>query len=148
MNALTNSMACLLALGFAMFLWRGKISLLKETLLILSFLMVSELFTFFAGDLSNPGLEHYPLRMLALCLCCSTTGLPVKRRRYLVLAQVLWLWIELFGGISLSYRGFDMPWTRIIAIAGMASCSTLLTRISREMEFCLMVFWIAIWMFF
>jgi len=148
MNALTNSLACLMALGFAMFLWRGKISLFKETGLVLAFLLASGLFTFFAGDKPNPQMELYPLRMVALCLCCSTTGLPVKRRRYLVLAQVLWLWIELFGGISLYYRGLDVPWTRIVAIAGMAGCSTLLSRISKGMEFCLMVFWIAVWMFF
>ena len=34
------------------------------------------------------------------------------------------------------------------AIAGLALGSTFLSRISREMEFCLMVLWLAVWVFF
>ena len=93
-------------------------------------------------------MEHYPFRMLALCLCLSTTSLPLYRRRYLVLAQSLWCWIELFGGIALYYRGIDIAWTRILAVLGMTLCSTFLSKISKEMEFCLMVFWLAVWVFF
>ena len=109
------------------------------------------MFTYFGAAESlatDPALEHYPFRMLALCLCLSTASLPLYRRRYLVLAQVLWLWIELFGGIALYYRGFDVAWTRIAAVAGLAFGSTFLSRISREMEFCLMVLWLAVWVFF
>lgn len=148
MSPLMNALACLMALCFAMFLWRDKISLLKESLLILGFWVIASVFTLLVSGVSDPLAEHYPLRMLAICLCFSTTSLPYKRRRYLVLAQALWLWIEAFGGIALAYRGFDFTWTRILAIAAITVCSTLLSKISKEMEFCLMVFWIAIWMFF
>lgn len=148
MNAMTNSLACLISLCFAMLLWRGKITLQKESTLMLLFLLVAGIFSYFAGNPEECSLEHFPLRMFAFGLCVSTAGLPVKRRRYLVLAQLLWLWIEVFGGVSLYYRGFEMPWTRILAIAGMSICSVFLSRISKEMEFCLMVFWIAVWMFF
>ena len=102
----------------------------------------------FDARLVDPTLEHYPFRMMALCLCLSTTSLTLYRRRYLVLAQALWFWVELFGGIALFYRGFDIAWMRILAILGMTFCSTFLSRISKEMEFCLMVFWIAVWVFF
>ena len=117
--------------------------------LLAGFLVLFCLFTYFAGDISvNPTLEHYPFRMLALCLCLSTTSLSLYRRRYLVLAQALWCWIELFGGIALYYRGFDIAWTRILALLSMSLCSTFLSKISKEMEFCLMVFWLAVWVFF
>ncbi|MCF0215847.1 MAG: hypothetical protein HUK21_05190 [Fibrobacteraceae bacterium] len=101
-----------------------------------------------AFDLASPMVENYPFRMLALCFCFSTTSLNHKRRRYLVMAQCFWLWVELFGGISLFYRGIDISWTRIAAIGVGCVCSTFLSNISKEMEFCLMVYWIAIWIMF
>lgn len=148
MTPLANALACLLALACARFLWRPKISLLKESLTILAFALVSCFYTYMACDMDLMQTEFYPFRMMALFLCFSTTELPHKRRRFLVLAQTAWLWIEFFGGISLFYRGLEMPWIRIAAIAGVAFGSSFLSRINREMEFCLMVFWIAIWAFF
>lgn len=148
MTPLMNALSCLLALCSAVFLWENRKSVLKESISIAVFLVLAEVYMYFSGNLADVTMEHYPLRMLALCLCFSATGLPQKRRRYLVLFQLLWLWVELFGGIALFYRGFDIPWTRILAIAGLAFGSTFLSRITREMEFCLMVYWIAIWVFF
>ncbi|SHK51762.1 hypothetical protein SAMN05720487_102139 [Fibrobacter sp. UWT2] len=149
MTALANSLSCLIALGCASFLWRKGSSPYRNGALLAGFLVLFSLFTYFAGDISvDPTLEHYPFRMLALCLCLSTTSLPLYRRRYLVLAQSLWCWIELFGGIALYYRGIDIAWTRILAVLGMTLCSTFLSKISKEMEFCLMVFWLAVWVFF
>ena len=149
MTALANSLSCLIALGCASFLWRKGSSPYRNGALLAGFLVLFCLFTYFAGDISvDPTLEHYPFRMLALCLCLSTTSLSLYRRRYLVLAQALWCWIELFGGIALYYRGFDIAWTRILALLSMSLCSTFLSKISKEMEFCLMVFWLAGWVFF
>ena len=149
MTALANSLSCLIALGCASFLWRKGSSPYRNGALLAGFLVLFSLFTYFAGDISvDPTLEHYPFRMLALCLCLSTTSLPLYRRRYLVLAQSLWCCIELFGGIALYYRGIDIAWTRILAVLGMTLCSTFLSKISKEMEFCLMVFWLAVWVFF
>lgn len=147
MTPFVNALACLLSLASAMFLWRYKSSFYRNSLLLVGFMIIFGVFSFFGGEMGGE-LEHYPFKMLALSLCFSTTSLKVRRRRYMVLAQVFWLWIELFGGISLYYRGFDIAWTRIIAIAGIAFFSSLLSKISREMEFCLMVFWIAVWIFF
>jgi len=149
MTALANSLSCLIALGCASFLWRKGSSPYRNGALLAGFLVLFCLFTYFAGDISvDSTLEHYPFRMLALCLCLSTMSLSLYRRRYLVLAQALWCWIELFGGIALYYRGFDIAWTRILALLSMSLCSTFLSKISKEMEFCLMVFWLAVWVFF
>ena len=65
-----------------------------------------------------------------------------------MLAQILWLWVEFFGGLTFVYRGLDMPWTRVIAIGSGALGGVFFSHISRETEFMLMVYWIAIWMFF
>ena len=153
MTPLANALSCLIALGCASFLWRKKTSPYRNGGLLAGFLLLFCVFTYFAGEPFDartvpPALEHYPFRMMALCLCLSTTSLPFYRRRYLVLAQALWYWIELFGGISLYYRGFDIAWTRIAALLCMTLCSTFLSKISKEMEFCLIVLWLAIWVFF
>lgn len=158
MTTLANALACVFALGCASFLWKSP-SFIKNAVLVVGSLLLFCLFAYFAAENfamayasgvpqdSGSPQELYPFRMMALCLCFSTTSLPKYRRRYLVLAQALWCWIELFGGISLYYRGVDFAWTRVVALFAMSFCSTLLSKISREMEFCLMVFWIAIWIF-
>lgn len=153
MIPLVNALACLIALGCASFLWKKGSSPYRNGALLAGSLLLFSVFTYFGGEMfdarvADPMLEHYPFRMMALCLCLSTTSLTLYRRRYLVLAQALWFWVELFGGIALFYRGFDIAWMRILAILGMTFCSTFLSKISKEMEFCLMVFWIAVWVFF
>lgn len=148
MTPFANAAACLLALAFSCILWRGKISLLKESMLLLGFLFLAEGFTLLACYSMGPAYENYPLRMLALSLCFSTTKLPVKRRRYLVLAQALWLWVELVGYCSLAKMGMEISWVRILAITAVGTCCSLLSRMSRNIEFCILVFWVAIWMFF
>ncbi len=153
MTPLANALACLIALGCALFLWRKGSSPYRNGALLAGFLLLFGVFTYFGGEMFdarsiNLSLEMYPFRMMALCLCLSTTSLALYRRRYLVLAQALWFWVELFGGIALFYRGLDVAWTRILAIFWMGFCSTFLSKISKEMEFCLMVFWLAVWVFF
>lgn len=148
MIALMNSLACILALGSAVFLWRAPLKLFTEVGKLLAMLLIFGVFSFFTLDALDCQLESYPFRMFALAICCSTTSLTKNRKRYLVLAQLLWLWVELFGGISLFYRGFEMPWLRIFAISVGALGSCFLSRISRGMEFALMVYWIAVWIFF
>ncbi len=148
MDAVLNSLCCLMALGSSMFLWRPPRSVFKEGALISLYLVLFMAFSFLTMEGSDATLEYLPLRMLALCICFSVTSIQNHKTRYLVMAQVLWLWVEFFGGVSLVYRGLDMPWTRVVAIGSCAAGSVFMTRISREMEFILMVYWIAIWMFF
>ena len=148
MDAILNALCCLMALGTSMFLWRRPVGIFKETGILALSLVVFGLFSYLTMDLAEPTLEYMPFRMLALCICFSTTSLTSHKTRYLVLSQVLWLWVEFFGGISLYYRGIEMPWTRIIAIAVSVFGSTFLSRISQGMEFALMAYWIAVWVFF
>ena len=148
MEAVLNALSCLMALGTSMFLWRKPTSVYKETGVMALSLCIFVLFSYFTVDSSEPALEYMPFRMLALCLCFSTTSLTSHKSRYMVLALVLWLWVEFFGGLTFVYRGLEMPWTRVIAIGTGAVGSAFLSHISREMEFMLMVYWIAIWMFF
>ena len=148
MDAILNALSCLMALGTSMFLWRKPLNIHKEAGILTLFLVVFCLFSYFTMEASDLTQEHMPFRMLALCLCFSTTSLTSHKTRYLVLVQILWLWVEFFGGLTFVYRGLEMPWTRIIAIGSGALGGVFLSHISREMEFMLMVYWIAIWMFF
>lgn len=143
-----NAMGCFLALGGALFLWRTPLKLFKEVGVILCLLTIFCTYSYLTMDSADFSVESYPFRMLALSFSFSTTALTNNRKRYLVLAQVLWLWVEVFGGISLFYRGFEIPWLRFLAIAAGSLGSCCLSRISRGMEFALMVYWIAIWIFF
>ena len=110
--------------------------------------MISCLYTALAGNLAVSAMENYPFRMVALTFCVFTTGLRENRRRFMVLAQTFWLWVELVGNVSLSQAGLEAPWIRLAAIAGIALGCSFMARISREIEFGLIVLWMAVWMFF
>ena len=147
MSMFANAVACLLCLIFAAFLWKIK-GMFRITLVMFFIVMTSCLYTAFAGNLAIPTLENYPFRMVALTFCVFTTGLRDNRRRFMVLAQTFWLWMELLGIISLYQAGEEAPWIRLAAIAEIALGCCFMARISREIEFGLIVLWMAIWMFF
>ena len=147
MSMFANAVACLLCLIFAAILWKMK-GMLRITLVMFLIVMTSGLYTAFAGNLAISTLENYPYRMLALTLCVFTTGLRENRRRFMVLAQTFWLWVELVGNVSLYQAGAEAPWIRLAAIAEIALGCCFMARISREIEFGLIVLWMAIWMFF
>ena len=148
MEAILNALSCLMALGTSMFLWRKPLNIYKEMGMLVLFLVIFILYSYLTAESIEATIEYTPFRMLALCLCFSTTSLTSHKTRYLVLAQVLWLWVEFFGGLTFVYRGLEMPWTRVIAIGSGTLGGAFLTHIGREVEFMLMVYWIAIWMFF
>ncbi len=147
MSMFANAVACLLCLVFAAFLWKIK-GMYRITFVMFLIVMTSFLYTAFAGNLVNPMLENYPFRMVALTFCVFTTGLRDNRRRFMVLAQTFWLWVELLGNISLYQGGEEAPWIRLAAIAEIALGCCFMARISREIEFGLIVLWMAVWMFF
>ena len=147
MSMFANAVACLLSLIFAAFLWKMK-GMLRITLVMFLIVLTRCLYTVFAGNLLNPALENYPFRMLALALGVFTTGLRENRRRFMVLAQTFWLWVELVGNVSLFQAGAEAPWIRLAAIAEIALGCCFMARISREIEFGLIVLWMAVWMFF
>ena len=143
MSMFANAVACLLCLVFAAFLWKIK-GMFRITLVMFLIVMTSYL----VGNFGDPILENYPFRMVALALCVFTTGLRENRRRFMVLAQTFWLWVELVGNASLYQMGAEAPWIRLAAIAGIALGCSFMARISREIEFGLIVLWMAVWMFF
>lgn len=147
MSTFANAVACLLCLIFSAFLWKMK-GMLRVTLVMFFVVMISCLYTALAGDLAVSAMENYPFRMVALTFCVFTTGLRENRRRFMVLAQTFWLWVELVGNVSLSQAGLEAPWIRLAAIAGIAIGCSFMARISREIEFGLIVLWMAVWMFF
>jgi hypothetical protein len=56
--------------------------------------------------------------------------------------------VELVGNISLFQMGEEAPWIRLAAIAEIALGCCFMAKISREIEFGLIVLWMAVWMFF
>ena len=134
MSMFANAVACLLCLFFAAFLWKQK-GMLHVTLMMFVVVMTSCLYTAFVGNFAVPTLENYP-------------GLRENRRRFMVLAQAFWLWVELVGNVSLFQAGADAPWLRLAAIAEIGLGCCFMVRISREIEFGLIVLWMAVWMFF
>lgn len=147
MSMFANAVACLLCLIFAFVLWMQK-GMLRITLMMLVAVMTSCLYTALEGNLSIPTMENYPFRMVALTFCVYTTRLRENRRLFMVLAQTFWLWVELVGNVSLFLTGEDAPWIRLAAIAEIALGCCFMVKISREIEFGLIVLWMAVWMFF
>ena len=147
MSMFANAMACLLCLTFAFILWKVK-GLVGFALMMFFSVMTCVLYTSFVGNLLLPELQCYPFRMVALTFCVYTTGLQENRRRYMVLAQTFWLWVELLGAVSLLQAGEVAPWFRLAAIASIGLGCCFMARISREIEFGLIVLWMAVWMFF
>ena len=147
MSIFANAVACLLCLFFSAFLWNQK-GMLRVTLVMFFVVMTSCLYTAFVGNLAIPTLESYPFRMFALTMCVFTTGLRENRRRFMVLAQTFWLWVELVSNLSLMQTGADAPWLRLAAIAEIGLGCCFMVRISKGIEFGLIVLWMAVWMFF
>lgn len=147
MSMFANAVACLLSLIFAFVLWNMK-GVFRITMAMLVIVMTSCAYTAFVGNLSLPAMDSYPFRMVALTFCVFTTELREKRRRFMVLAQTFWLWVELAGAVSLTQMGEPAPWFRLAAIATVGLGCCFMARISREIEFGLIVLWMAIWMFF
>jgi hypothetical protein len=147
MSLFANAVACLLCLVFAFVLCTQK-GMLRISLMMLLAVMTSCLYTAYVGNLAIPTLENYPFRMVALTFCVFTTRLRENRRRFMVLAQTFWLWVELVGCVSLLQAGDEAPWIRLAAIAEIALGCCFMAKISREIEFGLIVLWMAVWMFF
>lgn len=147
MSLFANAVACLLCLIFAFNLCRIR-GIFRTALMMLLVVMTSCAYTALVGNLDNPALENYPFRMVALTFCVFTTELRENRRRFMVLAQAFWLWVELVGAVSLYQTGEPAPWLRLVAITGIGLGCCFMVRIPREIEFGLIVLWMAVWMFF
>ena len=148
MTPLMNSLACLLALLPAPFLWTTRRPLARQGVLLSLILVSFMLFVFLAGDSNDATMEFYPLEMWAFCLCVSTLTLSKRKVFFMSLAQGLWLWILFFGSLSLFYRGLEISFLSMTLLAvGILSFRFLRTN-SRETSFAILIYWVGIWMLF
>jgi hypothetical protein len=148
MTPLINALACLLALLPASFLWTSPRSIARygvsQALILLCFM----LFTFFTGDMEDPMMEFYPLKMWAFCLCVSTLTLTKKRTFFMTLAQGLWFWIVFFGSLSLAYRGEPVNnLSMILLFFGMIGVQ-FFKQNPKEISLGILIYWVGIWMLF
>ena len=147
MNLYVNLFACLLSLVVSLFLWKHPYRLFRESSVLLLSLALFMVYSYFALGVESPVAESYPFRMLAVCICFSVLSVPEKRERNVFLAQMLWLWIEFFGGLSLAYRGFEMSWIRMSAILAGVLLSPLSAKKNREVNFLYAFLWSCVWIF-
>ena len=139
-------LSALFAMAFSPFLFRRKMSIPLRGAFLAMVLLADEFFVWFAFSPLYPHREIQPFRMFALSLCFSTLFLENRARLFGVLSTILWLWIDFFGMLSLSYRGVDfrpLP----LAIISLSLFPLLLPFRSREMCFVQAVFWVFAWMF-
>ena len=148
MTPLMNALACLLAVLPASFLWASPRSIARHgvslALLLLSFM----LFTFFTGDMEDPMMEFYPLKMGAFCLCVSTLTLTKKKIFFMTLAQGLWLWILFFGSLSLAYRGETVHNLSMILLFFGIIGVQFFKKNPKDISLVILIYWVGIWMLF
>ncbi len=139
-------LSSLFAMALSPFLFRGKMSLPLRGAFLAMVLLADEFFVWLAFSAEYPHREILPFQMFALGLCFSTLFLENRPRLFGVLSTFLWLWIDFFGMLSLSYRGVDfrpLP----LAVVGVSLVPFLLPFRCREMRFVQTVFWVFAWMF-
>ncbi len=139
-------LSALFAIAFSPFLFRGKMSIPLRGAFLTMVLLLDELFVWFAFSAEYPYLETMPFRMLALSLCFSTFFLENRHRFFGVLSTALWLWIDFFGMLSLSYRGEDFRAQSLAAVA-ISLLPFFFGYQKREMRFVQAVFWVFAWTF-
>lgn len=148
MTSLMNALACLFALLPSSFLWSTPRSLIRQGILLALILCSFMLFTFLVGDMNDPMIEFYPLKMWALCLCVSTLTLSKKKVFFMSLAQFFWLWIVFFGSLSLSYRGESVNYLSMILLLGGILFVQLFNQKQNDFSLGILIYWVGIWMLF
>ncbi len=140
------TLSALLAIALSPFLFRGKMSIPLRGALLAMVLLLDELFVCFSFSLEYAYRETMPFRMLALSLCFSTLFLESRRRFFGMLSTALWLWIDFFGMLSLSYRGESFRLLSLVVVVLSLVPFALESR-KREARFVQAVFWAVAWMF-
>ena len=108
-------------------------------------LLLDELFVCLLSSPAYPHYELLPFQMLALSLCISTLFLGKRRRLFASLATILWIWIDFFGMLSLSYRGVDFLWMPFVVLPLAFYPIFFMHPYKKETRFCLAVIWAAAW---
>ena len=147
MSSFSYMLAALFAMIPAPFLFRGKLPLELRGASIAMVLLAAEFFIYFVASPTYPQYEILPFRMLALTLCISSLFLEMRRRLFGILASFLWMWIEFFGMLSLSYRGEEFHPATLIILASTFLPIYFLHPYKRESRFILAVLWVAAWIF-
>lgn len=145
-----TSLAYMLAALFAMipspFLFKDPMRLPLRGAAIAIVLLVDELFVWLVSSPEYPHYELLPFQMLALMLCVSTLFLGRRRRLFASLATVLWMWIDFFGMLSLSYRGVPFQWLPFVVFLLAFLPIFFMHPYKKESRFFLAVIWAAAWM--
>ena len=140
------TLAALLSIAVSPFLFRGKMPFPMRGAILFLVLFLFEIFVWLAFSKEYPHYEILPFRMFALCLCFSTLFLSERSRFFGVLATVLWLWVDFFGMLSLSYRGVEFRAIPLLFIA-VSFLPFLEKSPRREIRFLTAVLWAFAWTF-
>ncbi len=140
------TLSAFFSIALSPLLFRGKMSISLRGAFLAMVLLLDELFVRLAFSMEYPYREMMPFRMFALSLCFSTLFLEDRRRFWGALSTVLWLWVDFFGMLSLSYRGENF---RLFSFAVVVLSLAPFFRKSRTraMRFVQAVFWAFAWMF-
>ncbi len=139
-------LSALFSVALSPFLFRGKKSIPLRGAFLAMVLLADEFFVWFAFSPVYPLREILPFQMFALGLCFSTLFLERRQRFFGVLSTCLWLWVDFFGMLSLSYRGEDFR-PLSLAVVAVSLFPLFLPSRSHEMRFIQAVFWTFAWMF-
>lgn len=141
------TLSALFALLPASFLFRGKMALPLRCAFFSLVLLADELFVYFAFSDGFPLYGILPFRMFAFTLCFSTLFLRKRERFFGILATILWLWVDFFGTLPMSYRGFEVHPFSLFAVALPILPLALLPLKRKEARFAVSVAWAFAWMF-
>ncbi len=141
-------LSALFAMLPAPFLFKGELSVPLRGALMSMVLLLDAAFAYFVSSTDYPDFEILPFRMFALCLCFSTLFLGRRRRFFGILATVLWIWVEFFSALSLSYGGLSMPVVPFFILALAFFPLFLLNPYKKETRFLLAVVWVFAWTLF
>jgi len=145
MTSFAYMLAALFAMIPAPFLFKAPMRVPLRGAAIAIVLLVDEVFVWLVSSPEYPHYELLPFQMLALMLCVSTLFLGRRRRLYASLATVLWLWIDFFGMLSLSYRGVPFQWLPFAVLPLAFLPIFFMHPYKKESRFFLAVIWTAAW---
>lgn len=141
-------LSALFAMLPAPFLFKGELSVPLRGAAMAMAVLLDEAFAVLVSSPDYPDFEILPFRMFALCLCFSTLFLGRRRRFFGILATVLWVWVEFFSALSLSYGGLSMPIVPFFILAVAFLPLLLLNPYKKETRFLLAVIWVFAWTLF
>ncbi len=145
MTSFAYMLTALFAMIPAPFVFKTPMRVPFRAVLLSSCLLFDEFLVYLVSSPVYPHYEYLPFQMLALTLCYSTLFLEKKRRLFASLATVLWIWIDFFGELSLSYRGIDFLWIPFAVLPLAFFPIYLMNPYKKETRFLLAVIWATAW---